>query len=113
MGQSVKQQGLEKLEEEFKKTHPNITFENIFYNQGTDYFPQLSTALASGEQPDIIMGNPATYPDLIENGYAMDLTDNDVIKNLNVSPEDLNDASANGKYMQYLLTLRHPAFSTM
>ena len=43
------------------------------------------------------MGNPATYPDLIENGYAMDLTDNDVIKNLNVSPEDLNDASANGK----------------
>lgn len=97
MGQSVKQQGLEKLEEEFKKTHPNITFENIFYNQGTDYFPQLSTALASGEQPDIIMGNPATYPDLIENGYAMDLTDNDVIKNLNVSPEDLNDASANGK----------------
>ncbi len=32
MGQSVKQQGLEKLEEEFKKTHPNITFENIFYN---------------------------------------------------------------------------------
>lgn len=77
MGQSVKQQGLEKLEEEFKKTHPNITFENIFYNQGTDYFPQLSTALASGEQPDIIMGNPATYPDLIENGYAMDLTDKD------------------------------------
>lgn len=97
MGQSVKQEGLEKLEEEFKKTHPNITFENIFYNQGTDYFPQLSTALASGEQPDIIMGNPATYPDLIENGYAMDLTDNDVIKNLNVTPEDLNDASANGK----------------
>ena len=42
MGQSVKQEGLEKLEEEFKKTHPNITFENIFYNQGTDYFPQLA-----------------------------------------------------------------------
>ena len=44
MGQSVKQQGLEKLEEEFKKTHPNITFENIFYNQGTDTshsYPQL------------------------------------------------------------------------
>lgn len=97
MGQSVKQEGLAKLEEEFQKTHPNITFENIFYNQGTDYFPQLSTALASGEQPDIIMGNPATYPDLIENGYAMDLTDTDVIKNLNVSPEDLNDASAGGK----------------
>lgn len=97
MGQSVKQAGLEKLELEFKKTHPNIVFENIFYNQGTDYFPQLSTALASGEQPDIIMGNPATYPDLIENGYAMDLTDNDLIKNLDVTQEDLNDASANGR----------------
>lgn len=97
MGQTVKQEGLQKLEDEFVKTHPNITFENIFYNQGTDYFPQLSTALASGEQPDIIMGNPAMYPGLIENGFAMDLTDTDVIKNLNISKEDLNDASADGK----------------
>lgn len=97
MGQTVKQEGLNNLEEEFRKTHPNIKFENIFYNQGTDYFPQLSTALASGEQPDIIMGNPAMYPDLIENGYAMDLTGTDFIKNINISKEDLNDASANGR----------------
>ena len=55
MGQSVKQDSLVKLEEAYMEAHPEMTFENVFYNQGTDYFPQLSTALASGEQPDIIM----------------------------------------------------------
>lgn len=97
MGQSVKQDSLVKLEEAYMEAHPEITFENIFYNQGTDYFPQLSTALASGEQPDIIMGNPAMYPDLIKNGYAMDLSDNKVIKNMGLDQYDLNDVSAEGK----------------
>lgn len=97
MGQSVKQDSLVKLEEAYMEAHPEITFENVFYNQGTDYFPQLSTALASGEQPDIIMGNPAMYPDLIENGYAMDLSDNEVIRNMGLDQYDLNDVSADGK----------------
>lgn len=96
MGQTVKQDALLELEENFMEKNPGVTFENIFYNQGTDYFPQLSTALASGEQPDIIMGNPAMYPDLIENGYAMELSDNEVIKNMKLDQDDLNDVSANG-----------------
>lgn len=96
MGQTVKQDALLKLEEAYSAEHPGVTFENIFYNQGTDYFPQLSTALASGEQPDIIMGNASMYPDLIENGYAMDLTETDLIKNLEVDQYDINDVSLNG-----------------
>jgi raffinose/stachyose/melibiose transport system substrate-binding protein len=96
MLQTTKQGGLKALEEAYTKLNPNITFENIFYNQGTDYFPQLSTALASGELPEIIMGNPGLYPDVVAGGYAMDLTQNKVIKSLGLKPGDTGDVSANG-----------------
>lgn len=60
MAQTTKQAGLDAVEAAFAAEHPeyNITWENIMYNQGTDYFPQLQTALASGDQPEIMMGNP-------------------------------------------------------
>lgn len=97
MLQNTKQEGLRKLQEEYTKRHPNVTFKNTFYNQGTDYFPQLSTALASGEAPEIIMGNPGLYPDVVSNGFAMDLTDNETINSMNFSKGELGDVSANGK----------------
>ena len=87
---------VEKIEAAYTKLNPNITFENSVYNQGTDYFPQLATALASGEQPNIIMGNAGMYPDLIANGYAMNLTNNAVLKRLNLPAGDLGDVSSNG-----------------
>jgi raffinose/stachyose/melibiose transport system substrate-binding protein len=96
MTQLTKTQGLEEIQRKFKELNPNVSFENIFYNQGTDYFPQLQTALNSGDLPEIIMGNPALYPDLIENGYAMVLDDNQVIKDLNLTKADLGDCSYNG-----------------
>ena len=57
MTQSSKQAGLDAVESAFAEAHPeyNITWDNVFYNQGTDYFPQLQTALAGGDQPEIIM----------------------------------------------------------
>lgn len=97
MLQNTKQKGLETLEKDFSAKYPNVTFQNIFYNQGTDYFPQLQTALNSGDLPDIIMGNPSLYPELIENGYTMDLTDNKVIKDLHLTQADLGDCSYKGK----------------
>ena len=99
MLQTTKAEGLAAVEAAFAAEHPeyNITWENIFYNQGTDYFPQLQTALASGDQPEIIMGNPGLYPDLVEQGYAADLTDNEVIKGLGLPAGDLGDVSANGR----------------
>ena len=97
MAQATKQAGLVAIEAAYTAQHPNVTFTNIYYNQGTDYFPQLSTALSSGDQPNIIMGNPGLYPDLVTEGFVMDLTDNAVIKSLNLPSGDLGDVSAGGK----------------
>lgn len=99
MTQTTKQEGLKAVEEAFAGEHPEyqITWDNVFYNQGTDYFPQLQTALASGDQPEVIMGNPGLYPDLVIEGYAADLTDNAVIKGLNLPSGDLGDVSHDGK----------------
>lgn len=97
MAQSSKQAGLQALEAAYTELHPNVSFTNIYYNQGTDYFPQLSTALSSGDQPNIIMGNPGLYPELVNEGFVMDLTDNETIKAMNLPSGDLGDVSANGK----------------
>jgi raffinose/stachyose/melibiose transport system substrate-binding protein len=94
-GQLSKQKGLNDVEAEFIKKYPNIGFENNYYNNGADYYQQLATALASGEQPNLIMGQPAVFPDVVANGYAMDLRNNQVLKDLNLPQGDLNDASAN------------------
>ena len=99
MTQTTKQAGLDAVETAFAEAHPeyNITWNNVFYNQGTDYFPQLQTALASGDQPEIMMGNPGLYPDLVEQGFVADLSDNETIKSLNLPSGDLGDVSADGK----------------
>ena len=99
MTQTTKQAGLDAVEQAFAEAHPeyNITWNNVFYNQGTDYFPQLQTALASGDQPEIMMGNPGLYPDLVEQGFVADLSDNETIKGLNLPSGDLGDVSADGK----------------
>lgn len=97
MAQAVKQAGLDAIEAAYTELHPNVTFTNIYYNQGTDYFPQLSTALSSGDQPNIIMGNPGLYPDLVSEGFVMDLTDNETIKAMNLPSGDLGDVSADGR----------------
>jgi len=97
MAQATKQAGLVAIEDAYTAMHPNVTFTNIYYNQGTDYFPQLSTALSSGDQPNIIMGNPGLYPDLVTEGFVMDLTDNEAIKALNLPKGDLGDVSSGGK----------------
>lgn len=96
MVQVTKQVALDSLEAAYTALHPNVTFRNTVYNQGTDYFPQMQTALASGEAPDIIMGNPGLYPDVINEGFAMNLNDNKTIKAMNLTSGDLGDVSAKG-----------------
>lgn len=97
MGQATKQAGLNALQVAYSEAHPNVEFKNVYYNQGTDYWPQLTTALSTGDQPQIIMGNPSLYPDLLSEGYLYDLTDNEAIKALNLDLSDLAGASANGR----------------
>lgn len=101
MGNKMKVEGLEALEASFSKLYPNVSFDNIFYNQSSDYFSQLQTALASGEQPEIMMGNPSQYSDLIDEGFVMNLTGNKVINSLNLSSGDLGDASFKGTVYAY------------
>ena len=89
------------IEDAFTKLHPNVTFQNISYSQGTDYFAQLETALAAGDNPEIMMGNPGLYTDLINEGFVKDLTGNEVIKQLGLTSGDMGDVSYNGKWYAY------------
>ena len=93
MVEGNKAAGLEAIEAKFSEKYPNVTFENTAYSQGTDYFAQLQTAIASGDMPEVMMGNPGLYSDLIDNGFVMDLTDNEVIKSLGLTQADMGDVS--------------------
>ena len=103
MVEGNKQAGLEAVEEAFKAANPdlNVEFENIAYSQGTDYWPQLETAIAAGDNPEIIMGNPGLYSSLIEEGFIKDLSDNEVIKALGLTSGDMGDVSYQGKWYAY------------
>lgn len=101
MVEGDKAAGLEAIEAAFTEKYPNVTFENSAYSQGTDYFAQLSTAIASGDMPEIMMGNPGLYTDLIDGGYVMDLTGNAVIEGLGLTQADMGDVSYNGKWYAF------------
>lgn len=103
MVEGDKAEGMEKIQELFKQAHPEVTieFENLAYSQGTDFWPQLETAIAAGDNPEIIMGNPGLYVNLIEEGYIMDLTGNEVIQELGLSAGDMGDVSYQGKWYAY------------
>ncbi len=101
MIQGSKADGMVAIQEEFKKLYPNVSFENSAYNQGTDYFPQLQTAIAAGDMPEIMMGNPGLYSDLIENGFVMDLTGNATIEGLGLTQADMGDVSYQGKWYAF------------
>lgn len=103
MVEGNKADGIVAIQEEFKAANPdrNIEFENLAYSQGTDYWPQLETAIAAGDNPELIMGNPGMYGSLIEEGYVMDLTGNELIKSLGLTDGDMGDVSYNGKWYGY------------
>lgn len=101
MVEGEKAAALEAIQAEFTKKYPNVSFENSAYSQGTDYFAQLSTAIASGDMPEIMMGNPGLYTDLIDGGFVMDLTGNDVIEGLGLTQADMGDVSYNGKWYAF------------
>ena len=103
MVEGNKAAGLEEVEKAFQAAHPelNVEFENIAYSQGTDYWPQLETAIAAGDNPEIIMGNPGLYASLIEEGFIKNLTGNEVIQNLGLTAGDMGDVSYKGEWYAY------------
>lgn len=103
MVEGQKADGLVQIEEAFKAANPElkVEFENLAYSQGTDFWPQLSTAISAGDNPEIIMGNPGLYTDLIEEGFIKDLTGNETIKALGLTSGDMGDVSYKGKWYAY------------
>lgn len=101
MVEGDKAAGLQAIEDAFTEKYPNVSFENTAYSQGTDYFAQLQTAIASGDFPEIMMGNPGLYSDLIENGFVMDLTGNAVIEGLGLNAADMGDVSYEGRWYAF------------
>lgn len=103
MVEGQKADGMVAIQEAFKAAHPEVTleFENQAYSQGTDYWPQLETAIAAGDNPEIIMGNPGMYSSLIDEGYIMDLTGNETITSLGLTAGDMGDVSYQGKWYAY------------
>ena len=95
IGNTVHFNAFNKILDQYREQHPNVTFDS----QGmakSDFISQIRTRFAAGDIPDLINGNPALFPDLIETGYLMDLTGNALIDNLNLTDADLNDCSYNG-----------------
>lgn len=95
-----KADAMEAVAERFCAKYPeaNLKFDWKIYSQGgsPNYFDALNTAISAGEQVNIMMGNPGVYTNLIEEGYVMDLGDNEAIKALGLGQADLNDSSFKG-----------------
>lgn len=95
MGNEVKLNCFNKIIEKYQSQNPHVTFDSQAISQ-TEYFTQLRTRIASDDVPDIMMGQPSQYPDIIETGYIMDLSNTELVKKLNLTPADIGDCSYNG-----------------
>lgn len=95
MGNQVKLDTFEAILNRYTELHPNVTFEAQMYSQN-DYIAQLPIRIANGDTPDIMMGQPTQYSDIIEAGKVMDLSDSDLVKSLNLNEGDLKNCCYNG-----------------
>lgn len=81
MSEQTKRDGLKNLMDEFTKENPNVKFEEEAISQDS-FTNTLKTKLAAGDAPDIIMGTPYDFTDLIEAGHIMDLTGQNFYNNI-------------------------------
>lgn len=95
MGNEVKLNAFNKILEGYMELHPNVTFDSQALSQN-EYITQLRTRIGAGDAPDIMMGQPGQYSDIIEAGYVMDLTDNELVTALGLTEGDLKNCSYNG-----------------
>ena len=85
------------------ETGVKVTFNNHAISQGgsPNYFDSLNTAILAGDNPELMMGNPSVYADLINEGYVMDITGDETIKALGLTDGDMGDVSYMGKWYAY------------
>ena len=96
MGNTVKIETFDAILAKYQETHPNVTFESQMYSQN-DYIAQLPIRIANGDTPDIMMGAPNQYSDIIDAGKVKNLTGNELIEKLCLSEDDLRNCQYNGE----------------
>lgn len=82
--EDAKLQALDDLIAGFEAENPNVTVnaEAVSYD---NYLDVIKLRLSSGDAPDIMFGGPGTYPELVNAGYIMDLSDKDYISRVSES----------------------------
>ena len=95
MGNEVKLNAFNRILDGYTALHPNVTFDSQALSQN-EYITQLRTRVGAGDAPDIMMGQPGQYADIIEAGYVMDLSDNPLIAELGMTEGDIKNCSYNG-----------------
>ena len=95
MGNEVKLNAFNAILEKYRKDNSHVTFDSQAISQ-TEYFTQLRTRIASSDTPDIMMGQPSQYPDIIDTGCIMDLSALELVKNLKLTDADIGDCSYKG-----------------
>jgi|LSQX01.1.fsa_nt_gb raffinose/stachyose/melibiose transport system substrate-binding protein len=110
MGNTVKVNTFDSILTKYQEMHPNVTFEAQMYSQN-DYIAQLPIRIANGDTPDIMMGSPNQYSDIIEAGKVMDLTDNELITNLGLTEGDMKSCMWNGSV--YAIPLDFKTYGVM
>jgi len=96
LGNQVKLDAWQKILDGYKALHPNVTFDSQSYSQN-DYISQLRTRIGNDDTPDIMMGQPTQYSDIIDAGHVKDLTGHELITNLGLNEGDQANCSYNGK----------------
>ena len=96
MGNTVKIEAFDAILAKYQETHPNVTFESQMYSQN-DYIAQLPIRIANGDTPDIMMGSPNQYSDIIDAGKVKNLTGHELITALGLSEGDLKNCQYNGE----------------
>lgn len=110
MGNTVKLDAFGGILEAYQEANPHVTFDSQALSQN-EYITQLRVRVAAGDAPDIMMGQPAQYVDIIEAGYVMDLTGNPLIETLGMTEADIGDCSYEGKV--YALPLDFKTYGIM
>ncbi|MDQ0615352.1 raffinose/stachyose/melibiose transport system substrate-binding protein [Microbacterium sp. W4I4] len=93
--------GMEAAVERFEAANPDVHVK-LSWMSATDFFSELRTLLAAGNQSDVFMawpgnGNAASAQVLSESGYLADLSDQPWVKDLPKSILDVSTSEPGGK----------------
>ena len=81
--------------DEFEKENPDIKVDFGYAPPTNEYIQTLQTRLVGNQAPDVFVITSENKNDLIDNGYALDMTGKSYVKNL--SPANKDFLSRDGK----------------